>query len=328
MTVLLSSGMLKIHLKTATINGSTTPTELSGATNAYMRLTINKMEFRSENATATSKNRIMSFDQSKELNMKNVDPKSVVKIELVGLDHSVLGTALDTMESITALPNMSKTYDMKGANAVKVASAIVMFFWSPEDNADAKKKKNNKQNVAKKDTSHTTAAVINVAPVEVLSNCPEFSRPSFMRVEYYYTTGKCFADYTKGMRMVSPIVIFGETSVNYVLGKFGIKGIESTNAIDQSLTPFISKVDSTIDTSIGSVLDALVKGQSMLLQTKDATMEQVAKTTHATYDGIVKAKEKTFSTVGSATTSTYKTVTGAAIYFISHVPILGKKVMV
>lgn len=273
-------------------------------------------------------------------NVKDMDGNAPVLIQLIGRDNEVIGFTNDTVESLTTLSYVSKNYEMRDEKGSVNSRVLITFEWEAEPVADAaaaaapveeaKKSKSGKNKKSRKTPSPTQTS-ITTAPTD------DFQRPKFLRVGYYYTTTKDVYGYTKSFRLISPLANFGESSVNYVLGKLGFEKIKSTTAIDQSVVPIIDTLDTKVDENLAAVCDLLVKSQNKLLHTKDVALDKLIETkdktvtkitdvASTTADSITKAKNATVSTVSSASSATYQRVSGTAVYLISFVPIVGKRV--
>lgn len=167
-----------------------------------------------------------------------------------------------------------------------------------------------------------------------------------LRLEYYYESSKMAVDYSKKIRFIAPMVHFGENSINYVLARLHVKPLEE---MDGTITPYIETMDAKIDQSMAKVGDVLLKGQSKLLDTKNYTVQTITDSKNKTVDTVsnvanitstklVHAKDSTIQTVAhvtsttygslsKATSNTYHAISSATVSVISHIPIIGKRLI-
>lgn len=338
------NGTLTINVRHATLKAATDV--ISGDCKALVHVSIEKslLSFKTPVVTsAIHAPRDLNFDASSELTLSAIDPNACVAIEIQS-GKRVVGSASDTVKSIVATSVM-KNYDLTNKSGQVVGCVTLSYVFQ---NAVLSKKKasaeketavmaaSSEDDTTDEASSNSSRSAIPVHPITCTSS---FSRPSLLRVTYYYDTTKSIVDYSKQhVYGLSKCLVLGESSVNYVLGTFKVKGLDSTSAVDGALAPFLSSVDGTIDASLVRVAETLSSGQSYFVHTKDAAVDSVSAAVSATVQSIVEAKDVTVSKAKEATevtvknvsdvsASTYKTLSGAALFLISRVPVLGKKVM-
>lgn len=263
-----------------------------------------------------------------------------------------------------AIPDKRMTRSFEFEEAHGKATLNMKTLWTPKEKKDKSAKNTSNGNGSKAASSNGDIAKPSKANSKDKVENPHYQlamtethRPWYLRASYYYGTTKKVYAYTTSFRVVSSFARMGENSMNYVLTKLSGHSLED---LDHAIVPTLDTVDDKLDEKISVVLEAVVQGQTYLLNKKNSATGAVSGVTHSAYDTIstkantvitktndishatldkvysltsstteqiVHAKDTTISTISKASSSTYQTVRGATLTMVSYIPIVGKKVM-
>lgn len=279
-----------------------------------------------------------TVDQTLQFSVKDAQQDEPVTIEvyLEGRKKALVTAKLGLPDFFKGFTERKMTFTF----GAKGAPNTVLLFFSGEWRGDA--------------PAQTQAKP--APPVATLSTTP-VQRPWFTRVSYYYDTSKNVYNYTTSFRVVAPFARFYEGAANLVLEKVTGKTLAD---VDTSLVvPVLSTVDTTVDSTISTVVTKLFEGQQYVLKKKDdavattsslarAGSSRISSAASTTYSGAVQAKDYTATKVSNASSavvgtvssvadytktqvvnvssSTYGTVRDTSLYVLSYVPILGPKI--
>jgi hypothetical protein len=151
----------------------------------------------------------------------------------------------------------------------------------------------------------------------------ETHRPWFMRASYYYDTSKSVYAYAKSFRIVAPFARLGENTTNAVLRT--VFGKDLGQLDQQALVPLLGSLDDKVDGALTQTLVVVVKGQNLMIATKDKTLEVAHKVATGAYNKAAGAAEFTSDTVKKVTSKTFNTARSVVYSIGSHLPLIGDK---
>ncbi|KAE9333310.1 hypothetical protein PF008_g14507 [Phytophthora fragariae] len=227
------------------------------------------------------------IDEHVTLDVKGAPADAQLTIEL--LQEKAKKPLVSTQKALAEYQNSAQTRNMTFTFGAKVSPSTALLSYSVDWRS-----------------SDSTPATV------------EIHRPWFMRVAFYYDTTKNVYNYTTSFRIVAPFARFGETTANMVLTKVSGKTLFD---IDEAwVGPGLNALDNKVDAGILAVVRAAFKA-------KDFTTGKVSSGFSAVYNTVASVVNYTKTQVVNASSWTVGTVKGVTYSVLSHVPVIGPKIV-
>ncbi|RHZ21395.1 hypothetical protein DYB37_003089 [Aphanomyces astaci] len=314
-----------------------------------VRVTIGKIQSQTEPQPVETGqfNEILTFEGFQS------DNKNAVQIEVLQADGAkpIASAKLSLAPFINARGVEEKEFNLDDGAGVIVLS----YEFAQKDKGKKQSPPPPASSTTKNSSSNDPHASIPRSLTTTAEHAPSlwYIHPSF-----YYAKTKEVYSYATSFSAVGYVARYGESTLEYLLHRLAPKQVGSLDAVDQSLVPALTKVDSRVDENVSHLLKSIAASQDYLLKTKDGALIKVHNTVTATKSSVVstvssvqakvsqvtsstvetacslhqktvdkanEVRKSTVDTISSVSHSTYATLSNATHHILAHVPFINSK---